>query len=110
MSDEPRVLGHNRCRLARADEENVERQRRRRAGWLEFAFRPGKIERAKRLVDKHSPALSSDEPGNGDASAVGAELIAALAAPHAVSGPAPVELRTTLAETKQWCVARGERD
>ena len=43
--------------------------------------------------------LSADQPGDGHASAVCAELVAALTAAHRILRAAAVELRAAFAET-----------
>ena len=110
MAGEPRVLGHDDGGLARSHDEEIERQRRGRSGRLEPALRAGEVERAEGLVDEHRPAARADQPGDGDASAVRAKLVAALPAAHAVVGSAPVELRAAFAETEQRRLACRERN
>src|ERR1019366_8620271 len=103
------VLGHDRRRLARADDEEVEqdggsrRQRRQ-----ELAIGSREVERAERLMDEESPAVRADDPRHRHAAAMRAELIAALTTAHAVGRSAAIELRSTLAEAEQRTVAEGK--
>ena len=95
------IFGHDRCGLARCDEENIKRQRGIRSRRQELAFRPRKVKHAERLVEEHRPPACPDDPGNRYASAVCAELIAALPAAHRVGRSTAVELRAALSEPKQ---------
>src|SRR5262249_37182657 len=60
------------------------------------------------MVDEHRPAGGPDQPRYGHAPAVGAKLVAALSAAHAVRAPAAVELRAACAEAQQRSVAERE--
>src|ERR1700722_6732422 len=55
------VLTQNRHRLASSDDEHIQRQRPLRVSWLEHAFSPGQVERAKWFMYKDRPAGSSDK-------------------------------------------------
>lgn len=68
------------------------------------------IERAERLVNEHRPSSGSNDEGDGNASAEGAQLIAALAAAIGEVLAAPVELWTAFAESEDGRGARVERD
>ena len=78
------------------------------AGREEPALGPGEVERAGRLVDEHRPAAGADEPGDGHASAVRPELVAARPLRIAVDRPAPIELRAALAEAEHRPLSQAE--
>ena len=79
---EPRVFGHDRSRIGRANHKQVQRAVRR--GWLKPAHTSREVEGAERLMDEHGPAARPDDPWNRNSAAMGAQHIAALAAFHAI--------------------------
>ncbi len=78
------------------------------AGRIEPALGAGEIEGAERVMDEHRPSARADQPRDGHAPAMRAQLVAALAAPHAIGRPAAVELRTTFAEPQDRSIAQRE--
>src|SRR5439155_1531292 len=59
-------------------------------------------------MDEHRPSARSDDPLHGHTPAVRAQLVAALAAPHAIDRPPAIELRSAFAEPEQQAVIQGE--
>src|SRR5258708_38474106 len=104
MSGQPRIFGHDRCWIACRDEKNVERPGSVGTRGLELTFRAGQVKSAEGMVEKHSPSVCPDQPGNGHASAVSRKLVTALSAYHLVLPASPFELGTALSLTDQWSI------
>src|SRR6185437_2410160 len=107
QTGDARVLAHDRRRVARRYDEQVEWQRRivRR----EHTTLRGEIERPGGLMDEHRPTVRADEPLHRRARAVRRQMVAALADDHPVRRALSVELRPALAESEQRTVAEDER-
>ena len=99
MAGQPGVLGHEHTRILRGYDKNVERGSAGVIFGEEFAVASGEVKRAERLMEVECPSGSADKPGDGHASAVCAELVAALTAAHRILRAAAVELRAAFAET-----------
>src|SRR5881296_3270251 len=101
MAGEAGVFGHQDFWLLRNHDEDVEWES---AGGIfvdELAFGASEIKGAERLMEIKRPTGRADEPGNRNAPAMRAELIAALAATHRVLGTAAVELWAAFAEAQE---------
>ena len=109
-SCQPRVFGHDPGGLAARHHEDVQRQRGRQVSRDVFALAAGQVDRSIRSMDEHGPAGRADQPGDGDPTAVGAEAISTLAAPHPVGGAPAVELRAALAQPQHRAVSLVERE
>src|ERR1022692_1445909 len=72
------VFRHDSPRVSRDNNKNVERKRRSGRDGMKAAFSAGEIERAERLMEKHRPAGSPDQPRNRNTAAMHSQLIAAL--------------------------------
>ncbi len=101
MSGQPRIFGHDRCWIACRDEKNVERPGSVGTRGLELTFRAGQVKSAEGMVEKHSPSVCPDQPGNGHASAVSGKLVTALSAYHLVLRATAIELRTAFPQAEQ---------
>lgn len=110
LAGELSVFGQEHSWFLGDYEENVERQSACGISGDKFAFGASEIECAKGLMKVKTPARSANEPRNGNASAVSAELVAALAAAHGVGGTAAVELRAAFAETQESGVSDRKGD
>jgi hypothetical protein len=106
---ELRVLRHDRCRLARADHEQVERAR---VGIVRQkpAVARAEIERAVRLVHEETPPARADDPRHRHAAAVRTKLIATLTAACANRRSAPVDLQARLRRGRAGTVAEREAE
>ena len=60
------------------------------------------------MSKEDSPALCSDDPGDGDACSVGGEVGTYLSVPHCIRGASPIQRMTSLAKTKDRAVAKVE--
>ena len=100
MTGQARVFGHDGRRIARRDEEDIERPFCLRA-WNEPALRPAEIESAERLMDEHCPARGADEPRNRHAPAVSGQAITTLATHHSIGRTSAIELRPAFAQSEQ---------
>ena len=75
------------------------------AGWNLLSL-AGEIEAAVGLVDVHRPTAGADQPGNGNAAAEIAQIVAARAAHHALGVAAAVELRAAFAQAQNRALRR----
>ncbi len=98
QSSELAILTHNGRRIARNDQENIQRKCSRR---LEAAFRAAEIECPERLMKIHRPPARADDPRNRHAAAMRAKLIPSLSAAHLIGRSAAIELRPSFAKTEQ---------
>ena len=109
-----RVFAQDDLRIARADDEQIERERvGGRRG--ERAVGAGEVEGAVRLVDEQAPSgIGADEPLDRRTRAVDGEAIAVrlgrhLSVAHPIGGSAAVEARAALAESEQRSAAHQKR-
>ena len=118
MAGEPRVLRHDHRRVAAADDEDVDRLRNpvdggapsRIAAPDKAAFRSVQLERALRLMNEHGRSAGVHQPWHRHATAVGPQLITALAAARRQRGSAAIELRSTFAKAEDGSSTDRERE
>jgi hypothetical protein len=94
-------FGHDRRRLARRNDEDVEGESGGGTLGFEPARRSSEVEGPERLMKEERPAAGPDDPGNGHTAAMRPQLIPALAASHAIDRSAAIELRSAFTEAEQ---------
>src|SRR5947209_2061467 len=95
------ILTHYLRGFAGPDDEDVHGKNCLFLECLQASLFSGEIEPSRRSVNEHPPTAGSDQKLNRHPGAVGAKLIASLAADHRVHVTSAIELRTALSQPQQ---------
>src|SRR5579864_3001947 len=102
------IFRHDGGWIGRCNEKKIERQD---LFWsrLKLANRSREVESSKRLMNKHRPAGSSDDPRYRNSSAMRPKLVPALPTFHRVDGSATIELLSPFTQTQKRCISALKR-
>src|SRR5579885_340139 len=91
-------FAHELCGSVAQNEEDIEAARA--FAGMKYAFFAGEIEAAPRLMEEQPPAFRAEQKRNGDARAVGPQVVSPLPVSHVVFCAAAVQRMHALAEAE----------